>query len=201
MSYTVTTSNDLNRNTLRTAYETNGLYENGSWPFGDVNPSLDTFTKRREYYLSTFKGDTHFVTDGSFNADGSPVSGGTNTTPMGGGRMYLTITEDPSTVIEYVSGFVFDNTFTADLSIHLNNTAGNKAYLYDANYWDAIASCIAGLGCTHYTVGVWNDSEFSFLSKMKEAIGTSSRYTHVSDTQINVYSAGSMDLQVKYAIA
>ena len=201
MSYTVVSSNDLDRNTLRTAYETNGLYENGSWPFGAVDSSLDTAIKRREYYLSKFKGDTHFVTDGSFNADGSSVSGGTNTTLMGGGRIYLTITEDPSTVIEYVSGSVFDNTFKADLSIHLDNAAGSKAYLHDADYWDAVADCLVGLGCTHYAVAVWHDNTFNFLDKIKAAISTSSRYTHISDTQINVYSAASIDTEVKYSVS
>tara|TARA_R110001592_G_scaffold150946_4_gene377038 strand:+ start:1198 stop:1803 length:606 start_codon:yes stop_codon:yes gene_type:complete len=201
MSYTVTTSNDLDRNTLRTAYETNGMYENGSWPFGDVDSSLDTATKRREYYLAIFKGDSKHVTDGSFNADGTPVNGDTNTTAAGKGRIYLTITEDPSTVVEYVSGSISDGTFKADLSIHLDNAAGNKSYLYDSNYWDAVASCLVGLGCTHYAVAVWHDDTFNFLDKIKAAIGTSSRYTHVSDTQVHVYSAASIDTEVKFSVS
>ena len=201
MSYTVASSDDLDRNTLRTAYETNGMYENGSWPFGDVDSSLDTATKRREYYLAMFKGDSKYVTDGSFNADGTPVSGDTNTTAVGKGRIYLTITEDPSTVIEYVSGSIFDGIFKADLSIHLNNSAGSKSYTHDRDYWDAVASCLVGLGGTYYEVSVWHDDTFNFLNKIKAAIGTSSRYTHVSDTQVHVYSATSIDTEVKFSLS
>ena len=83
MTYTVTSSNNIERSVIRDAYTTNGMYENGSFPFDSPTATLDTSEKKREFYLSRFKGDAVFETQGRFNEDGSPLEGKTNTTISG----------------------------------------------------------------------------------------------------------------------
>lgn len=202
MTYTVTSSNDIERSVIRDAYTTNGMYENGSFPFDAPTATLDTSEKKKEFYLSRFKGDAVFETQGRVNEDGSPIEGKTNTTLFSNiARTYITVTEDPSTVIEYVSGYLNEGEFKFDLSIHLNNSAGSKGYLHDGDYWDAIAEHLVGLGASKLCINVWTGTGFDFLSMMKTAIGNATRMTHLEDKQRNVYSAGSVDTDVTYSLS
>ena len=202
MTYTVTSSNSIGRSVIRDAYITNGMYENGSFPFDAPTATLDTSEKKREYYLSRFKGDAVFETQGRFNEDGSPIEGVSNCTCLASiPRTYITVTEDPSTVIKYVSGYLNEDEFKFDLSIHLNNSAGSKGYLHDGDYWDAIAEHLVGLGASKLCINVWTGTGFDFLSKMKTAVGNATRMTHLEDKQRNVYSAGSVDTDVTYSLS
>lgn len=202
MTYTIISHESISRNTLRDAYISNGMYENGSFPFdAETGANLDTPIKRREYYLSKFLGDSTFETQGRFNEDGTPIEGVSGCTILSTvPRLYITVTEDPSTIIEYTSGYLYDNEFKFDLSIKLPNASGSRSYCYDGNYWDTMAAYLIGLGASTIRVNVWSGASFDFLSLIKSAMSNATRMVYIEEIQKNVYSENSIDTDIRYSL-
>jgi hypothetical protein len=201
MSYTASTSNTINRNALRVVYNANSGFDSGTYPFEDVNSNLDTAEKRREYFLSRFVGDRVFEDQGRYNADGSSLTQPTHKASNGGPKVFITVVEDPSTPVDYMSGYTDGTTFVSYDALHGSNAAGSMAYFYSVDYWTAIADCIVGLGCNKFKTSVWQDSTNGFVDKYKLAIGRSSRFTYDSEQVLTTFTDGSTDVEVVYGVA